>query len=274
MQQSSGGNPDFGRVAEAWEKWEDWLEPCYGDFNERLLELSNVSPGQSVLDLGCGSGQPALLEAKRVGPNGRVFAIDISEAMLAVAKRRADSLNLRNIEFQQGDIDSLPFPDDTFDAVTARFSLMFVSSPSRTLAEIFRVLRPQGKLSASVWAAAEQNPLPRNVLMRFVEVPGNEESGPGPFRYGSDSVLPKLLQSAGFRSITQELFVVHESFLSGEHYLTHLLEASALWGSALLKLDARQFQEASAALIDAAETYRRQDRVEIPRTAWLVSAAR
>ena len=271
MKSDQNKAPNFGRVAQAWEKWEDWLAPCYFKFNERLLDLAQIGKGQSVLDLGCGSGQPAILESQKVGFSGQVIALDIAAEMLAVATQKAASLGVQNIQFLRRDMDTLPFPENSFDAVTARFSLMFVPEPRKTLQEIHRVLRPGRSFACSVWASADDNPLPRTILRQFAEVPGNDPSTPGPFRFGNKEELPNLMKETGFDTITQDQTNIGEKFLSGEHYVEHLLEASALWGGLLLELPPDQKAEAIALLASAAEAKREADRVVIPRCAWLLS---
>lgn len=270
--QGDSAVPDFSRVAGAWQKWEDWLGPAYHSFNERMLSLAEICEGQNVLDLGCGSGQFAILESKQVGLKGKVVALDISDEMLMVARRHAASSDANNIEFVKKDMHSLPFADLTFDLVTARFSLMFVRDPSQTLREIHRVLRTGGKFVATVWTESSQNPVPCTILGRYTNVPGDDPVLPGPFRFGHEQLLPDLLKNTRFSLITQEKVVIPEGFLSGRHYVEHLLEASALWGGLLLKLGHEDFQRATDELVRTAEANRKEDRVIVPRTAWIVAA--
>ncbi|HEY4491518.1 MAG TPA: class I SAM-dependent methyltransferase, partial [Acidobacteriota bacterium] len=183
---------DFDSIAEAWQKWEEILEPCFGRLNELLLEKAVISEKHHVLDLGCGSGIPALLIAKRV-TKGKVIGVDISEPMVAVARRKVDALKLNNISFQNHDIHSLPFEASSFDAVTARFSLMFVETPQNTINEVFRVLRNRGRFSVCVWGDPQKNPLPRNVLGQYCEVPSNNPDVPGPYRFADKGRLAALM---------------------------------------------------------------------------------
>ncbi len=270
----ANGNPDFNRVALAWEKWEDWLEPCYRSFSEIFLKTAGVTEGHHVLDIGCGSGYPSVLEAQHVGIKGTVTGLDISETMLEVAKRRAKTHGLSNIQFKQCDVDSLPFPENHFDSATARFSLMFVKSPDRTLREVLRVLKKGARFSASVWANPEKNPLPRKVLEHYYDLPLENSETPGPFRFCLSGVLAQKMLDAGFQTPNQEEILVKEAFRSGQQYVEHLLEASALWGSLLLKLGAEKLTEATESLIRAAEEFREGDAVHIPRCAFIVSASK
>lgn len=262
--------PDFGLVAKGWEKWEQWLQPCYISLNEDLLNTAGLRQGDSVLDLGCGSGQPAILIAQRVGAAGRVVGLDLSKEMLEIARRRASELGLTNLHFQQQDVSSLPFPDASFDCVTARFSLMFLTSPDATLREVHRVVRTGGSFVACVWGAAEKNPLPRNVLKRYYELSDDSPEIPAPFRFGRPGTLAQSMREAGFNTTVEREIFVKEIFLDGLQYLTHLLESSGTWRSLLLKLEEQKLHAAKHELIMAAEQFRSGDHLEIPRCALIL----
>jgi ubiquinone/menaquinone biosynthesis C-methylase UbiE len=272
--QSEAHPPDFNRVAAAWEKWEDWLAPSYRAFNEIFLKSAEVKEGNKVLDLGCGFGYPSVLEAQKVGARGSVIGLDISEEMLEVAKKRTKRMGLTNVQFQLCNVDALPFSDNHFDSATARFCLMFVRSPRNTLLEVRRVLKIGGRFSASVWASPAKNPLPRKVLARYYDLPAEDSEVPGPYRFARRNALAQMMKEAGFQEPNEEEVEVKEIFLSGQQYVDHLLEASALWGSLLLKLDAAKLKEATEELGRSAEEFRIGDEVHIPRCALIVSASK
>ncbi len=103
-----------------------------------------IEPGQSVLDLGCGLGRATREAANRAGPDGKVMGLDISQALLRIAKAR--SIDDPAPEYVHGDCSALPFPAETFDRVRAERLLMHVSDPAVVLSEIGRVLRPGGRV--------------------------------------------------------------------------------------------------------------------------------
>jgi ubiquinone/menaquinone biosynthesis C-methylase UbiE len=111
-----------------------------------LLGLEPVRAGDAVLDLGCGPGMDSILAARRVGPSGRVIGVDMCEEMLAKARRNAQVVGLANIEFLQGEAEHLPAADGIVDVVISNgvFNLCF--DKPKVLAEIFRALRPGGRL--------------------------------------------------------------------------------------------------------------------------------
>jgi ubiquinone/menaquinone biosynthesis C-methylase UbiE len=266
--------PDFSTVAEGWAKWDELMERSYANFNDLFLTRAGITVGKKVLDLGCGSGFPSLLEADMVGSSGNVIGIDISKEMTTLASKRAQTRGLKNLEYRIADMESLSFADHTFNAITARFSLMFVSSIEKTLSECFRVLKTSGKLAASVWGDPEKNPLPRKIVGLYFTIPSPSVKMAGPFRFSEPGVLKQLLADAGFSDVTEEEVSVHEIFESGRQYAEHILEASALWGGYLRKLDPDRLAEAKQRLIHAAEEHRSENEVRIRRTALILSGTR
>jgi enediyne biosynthesis protein CalE5 len=119
----------------------------------RRVALHSV---QQVLDLGTGTGAVAIKAASLVIPGGKVTAVDISPEMLDLARQRAASLGLTNIEFLEGRAEELPVPTGRFDAVLASLSLMYVIDRAAAAREIARILRPGGRFVAAVWGGPEQ----------------------------------------------------------------------------------------------------------------------
>jgi arsenite methyltransferase len=110
------------------------------------LGLGEVGPGQTVLDLGSGPGLDSLLAARRVGPTGKVVGVDLCPEMVEKARRNADLLGLRNVEFIQAQIEKLPLPDGSADVVISNGVFNLCPDKPVVLAEAFRVLRPGGRL--------------------------------------------------------------------------------------------------------------------------------
>jgi len=135
---------DWNRVAGGWEKWDRFFDEQMAFLNHRLVADARLRFGMRVLDLGSGTGYPALLSAQTVGQSGTVIGLDLAEQMLAVARRKATALGLANVTFRTGDVTALPFEASSFDAVTSRFCLMFLPEIPKAAAEIARVLKPGG----------------------------------------------------------------------------------------------------------------------------------
>ena len=105
-------------AAVGWKEWSEFNDSADGHISERLVELAQVQSGSRVLDVAAGYGEPALTAARKVGPEGRVVATDISAEMLAFGRERAAAAGLGNVEFMESDASSLDFPHASFDAAT------------------------------------------------------------------------------------------------------------------------------------------------------------
>jgi ubiquinone/menaquinone biosynthesis C-methylase UbiE len=113
--------------AGGWRRWCKAIEEGGAHrVTTRLLELVNIKPDHLVLDIATGHGEPAISSARAVSPNGYVVATDISSKMLSIAKERAASIGLRNIEFREVDAEELNFKTSSFNAVLSRWGLMFM----------------------------------------------------------------------------------------------------------------------------------------------------
>jgi SAM-dependent methyltransferase len=174
--------------------------------NLPLLDACGVMPGEMVLDLASGAGEPALSAAKRVGPGGHVIGIDFVPAMLAGAIRRAAEFSGTRPDFIVGDMTTLPFADGQFDRVTCRFGIMFVPDTRSCLAEAARVLHSHGKAAFMVWG-----PLRDNTLFSELDAAVSEVIGPDPeqglrplFRFEEPGILAEMMTEAGFRNVTEE----------------------------------------------------------------------
>jgi len=110
------------------------------------FSLGRLEPGESVADLGCGAGTDSLVAAQMVGPEGSVTGIDMTPEMLAKARGAAEQLSLGNVEFVEGEIEHLPFEDESIDVVISNGVIDLVPDKDAVFAEIFRVLRPGGRI--------------------------------------------------------------------------------------------------------------------------------
>ena len=110
------------------------------------FSLGKPQPGQVVLDLGCGAGFDTLLSARRVGARGKVIGVDMTPEMIAKARTNASLLGMMNVEFVLGEIENLPLPDSSVDLVISNGVFNLCPIKPRVLSEVFRVLKPGGRL--------------------------------------------------------------------------------------------------------------------------------
>jgi SAM-dependent methyltransferase len=193
-------------TAAAWRKWHAKIVVQSAAATAELIRAIELAPGQRVLDLASGSGDPALTLARLVGPSGSVIATDLGPAMLEVAEAEAAHEGLHNIEFRVTDAHELPFTDASFDRITCRFGVMYFADPLGALRECARVLRPLGRVALVAWGPLEEVPYLQLALRPFAArtaIPAPEEGAPHPLRYGRRGLLASELGAAGFENVQE-----------------------------------------------------------------------
>jgi enediyne biosynthesis protein CalE5 len=193
---------NWNAISAGWAAWQDRFETAARPVTQRLLQLAPVRPGATVLDVGTGTGEPALSAAVAVGAGGRVVATDVADRMLDVARRRAAGVT--NVEFLEADAASLPMPHRPYDVVLSRFCLMLVADPAAVLRRLGAMLAPGGALAAAVWTGSARNPLIglgfQTIAHRLGLAP-SAPGAPGPFSLADPGRFTRLLHDAGFTDV-------------------------------------------------------------------------
>jgi len=258
---------DWNRVAGAWEKWDRLFEEQAGYLNHRLVADARLRQGHAVLDVGSGTGYPAILAAQTVGASGSVTGIDLAGDMLAVAQRKAKRLGLLNVTFRTGDATTLPFETASFDAVISRFCLMFLPDVPKASTEIARVLKPNRWFAVMVWTSPERNPrigLSMAAMKQVFDLPPPDPTAPGIFRLAKSGELAGMLQEAGLVDITEQEFLAEWSYESPEHYYSTMMEIAAPVQNLMAGCSDSQRQEVKRLILEAASAYRQGDRITFP----------
>jgi SAM-dependent methyltransferase len=190
---------NWNEMAGGWERGRDWLETNTAPVTERLLELADPRPGQSVLELAAGTGGLGRAIAERVRPDGTVLSTDFSPEMVDAARRSAGRPG--NVEHRVLDAERTALPDASFDLVVCRFGFMLMADPAAALREARRVLRNGRVLAFAVWAGPDRNPWaarPGAVLVERGHVPPAEPGTPGIFSLADPQRIRALVTAAGF----------------------------------------------------------------------------
>jgi ubiquinone/menaquinone biosynthesis C-methylase UbiE len=164
----------------------------------RVADAAQVRDGDRVLDVACGTGVLARKAAVRVGPHGSVAGVDPNPGMLAVAERLEPG-----IQWREAVAGSLPFPDDSFDAVVSQFGLLFFTDRSAAIREMIRVLVSGGRIAVAVWDSLDRSqayPLLVALLERMAGSRASEALR-APFVLGDRTELSELFRSAGVESV-------------------------------------------------------------------------
>lgn len=207
-------------AARGWDAGYEWYATNIQPLSAWFCRLVG-DPGARVLDLACGTGQPALALAKEVGERGRVVAIDIAPAMVESTRRRAREAALDNVEALEMDAAELRFAARTFDAVTCACGLMFCPDPVRIVREAVRVLVPGGRAAVAVWDEPASNPfftMAAKAIGSVVPGPPPDPRAPGPFRLGAPGELEGTLRSGGLVDIAVERLALTFNLASADEY--------------------------------------------------------
>ena len=179
-------------AAEIYETF--FLPALFAQWPPQVAEAAGLQAGQHVLDVACGTGVLACEAARRVTPGGRVTGLDRNPGMLEIARRKDPT-----VDWREGLAEALPFADAAFDAVVCQFGLMFFDDRAKALAEMWRVLKPGGRLVVATYAAADRSPGYAGMIGLLDRLFGAEIATElqGPFVLGDAQTLAAPFHEAG-----------------------------------------------------------------------------
>jgi SAM-dependent methyltransferase len=165
--------------------------------------LAELNQGETVLDLGSGGGIDVLLSARRVGPNGRAYGLDMTDEMLALARENQRKAGVENVEFLKGEIENIPLPDNSVDVIISNCVINLSANKDRVLGEAFRVLKPGGRFAVSDIVVRGEMP---NEIRRRVELWAGCIAGAL-----EDREYASKLARAGFQNIEVEPIRIYKA---------------------------------------------------------------
>jgi ubiquinone/menaquinone biosynthesis C-methylase UbiE len=201
----------WNKYSAGWKKWDGFMKKQMDPVSEAMIKLMGLKGTVHLLDIASGTGEPGLTAASSL-PKGKVTAIDLSEKMVAIANEHAKQRSINNFQSQVAEVSNMPFENNSFDAVTCRFGMMFFPGIRASLHEIIRVLKPGGKVVAAVWGNPQHNPFLSIIGMTVMEklrLPQPPDNAPGIFRFSKPGLLSEIFSDADFVN-------VFESAIEGE----------------------------------------------------------
>ena len=259
----------------AWRRWTPTLERWYGVATRQMLDLARIQPGQRILDVAAGAGEPAVSAAERVGPGGYVLATDISEGIVELALQVARERGLKQIETCAMDGEKLDLPDASFDVVLCRLGLMYMPHPVTALCEWRRVLRPGGRVAVAVFSTPDRNSwgaLPASIIRKRAQLPPPVPGQPGPFSLGAPGVLEGVFRQAGFADPEIRAVQVTHKAASAAEYVRVAREAFGGFNAMMAQLPSQECESVWNEVEDSMRSFESPAEFQVPGEC-LVGAA-
>ncbi len=178
--------------------WQQQLKPA----QDLLLDMADLKPGKTVLDIACGTGLVTFPAASIIGDSGKMIATDISEGMLVIAREIARDKGFNNIDFQRMDAEKIELPDNSVDSALCSLGLMYAPDPLTAVKEMHRTIKPGGNAVAAVWG--KRSNCGWAEIFPIVDARVDSDVCPMFFQLGTGESLKMQFEMAGFRSIRYE----------------------------------------------------------------------
>ena len=229
----------WNKFSPGWKKRDELTMDFLKPMGQEIIRLLNPKGDDVVLDVASGTGEPGLTIATML-QGGKVVITDLSDDMLVVAREKAMHRGIQNIETLACDVCELPFPDNTFDAISCRFGFMFFPDMLLAAKEMARVLKPGGRIATAVWNVPDKNfwvTAIGGTITKNTQLPAPAPEAPGMFRCSKSGLIQDLFQQAGLKNSSEK--EVTGSLKSGtaEVYWNMMTEVAAPFVAALSKAD-------------------------------------
>jgi ubiquinone/menaquinone biosynthesis C-methylase UbiE len=229
----------WNKFSPGWKKWDDLMMVFLKPKGDEIIRSLNPKDGEVVLDVASGTGEPGLTIATMI-PNGKVVITDLADHMHEIAREHATQKGIKNIEFSACDVCELPFADNTFDAISCHFDFMFFPEMHLAANEMYRVLKPGGRVATSVWNLPEHNfwvTAIAGTINRNMQLPTPPPEAPGMFRCAKAGLIQTLFQQAGLTNTSEKAVAGKLKCGTTEIYWNMMTEIAAPFVAALSKAD-------------------------------------
>ncbi len=252
----------WDRAAVGWAEHADRMQRAAMPVSTWMLDRARLQPGHRVLELAAGPGDTGFLAAELVSPGGVLVCSDASEAMLDVARRRAQAIGIHNVEFQRLELEWIDLDTASVDAALCRWGYMLVADPESALRETRRILRPGGRVALAAWDEPTHNPrltIGREAAAELVQLQSPEPGSPGPFALSSPDRLRTLLEEAGFLEVEIDALDLTQRYEDVNALISESLGLSPTVGEVWKQMDAATRRRFEQRLGELAEPYRAAD---------------
>jgi SAM-dependent methyltransferase len=264
-------------AAAGWEQRREAFQRGAQAVSMRMIDLLDLQPGHRIVELAAGLGDTGLLAAELVAPGGSVLITDGAEGMVEAARRRAEELGARNVEFRQMEAEWIDLPTASVDGALCRWGYMLLTDPETALRETRRILRPGRTVTLAAWTDPDANPwmtaITRSVVeLGFGERPSPDE--PGPFAFSDRARVEELLDASGFEDVHVEAVDFHFTFASQDEHWEHQLAMSTRLGEQVAALSPAEHTALRDA-VDArtAEHLTPDGTLRLPARTWVAAAS-
>jgi ubiquinone/menaquinone biosynthesis C-methylase UbiE len=247
---------NWNKNSVGWRKWDEFNMNFMRPMGDAIISSLMLKDTDNVLDIAAGTGEPGITIASIV-KHGKVIGTDLAADMLAIAGENALKKGLTNYTTTICDVCELPFPDNSFDAISCRFGFMFFPDMQMAAKEMARVLKSGGRLATSVWAAPEKNPwvtMPIEAIRKHIPMPAPPPGSPGIFRCAAPGLITDLFIQTGLTDVTEETMKGAIDYGSKEYFWQFATEVASLVVAAMSKADDQMkelIRKDAFAIIDA-----------------------
>jgi SAM-dependent methyltransferase len=266
---------DWDTASAGWHAWDEPMSRWTRPVSERMIEMAGVKPGDRVLDVACGLGEPALTAAHLVGPEGHIIATDISSGMIAHGRERAAAAGLDNIEFLESDAASLDYPTGSFDAALSRWGIIFEPDGEGTAGRIRGFLKESGRFAISSWGPPDRVPMlgiPMGTVMTRLDVPPPPAGTPGPLSRPTPEAIAGILEGGGFSDVQVEEVELELEWDSPEEFTRFVKEIAPPVSNLMASHPQEVQDETWAAIAEATRAHGGEDGMVRLKNLALVAA--
>jgi ubiquinone/menaquinone biosynthesis C-methylase UbiE len=262
----------WNKFSPGWKKWDELTLEFLKPMGDAIIQFLNLKDEDLVLDVAAGTGEPGLTIASRL-KRGKVVITDLADEMLVTAHENAARKGIKNVEFSVSDVCELPFPDNTFDAISCRMGFMFFPDMHLAAKEMKRVLKPGGRMATAVWNVPEKNFWVTAItasLNRIMELQAPPAGSPGMFRCAKDGFMADLLSRAGLKNISQKEVTSKMNCRTADVYWEFMTDVVAPVVAALSKADKATKEKIRSEVYRAVNQKYPDGEVFIDSSAWII----